>query len=998
MDPSPTALSVPGYAANTIVILKDWGKYGRAERTTYHLDLLEVLPTSDGSTSNRQNQDKQDVCGVTKLLECMPSVSGKNLSRKQRRALRGALLRFNRNAARFHQEQLVYCYEPPVLPLRLNVNSKMYFGYEKTRMAFCVDASPTLTYTVGSGDVCCPLDRLPVMASIYFKALAESIPCPSALESGLWQPELAVSVIAVFPSEAGVPDFSLMVRDYRINSKESAEELARLIKRWVSKEVEYRIATRLSRSEDRLRRSADSWIIPSHQSSLHDILEAADSALDTLSSVARPLITIATDCRSISGENVNVSTYPDCPISFIDLSFPESEESTIDEDNMPTDLLSFDPNPGYTPLHFSSNYKALHHLSRRTRGCFWNEELLKKAAGAKPGDAGGAVATSHDAFFASVRHSAKPNAIQWNTYFSMSQLSQMVSSQTLGSPMTPVEDSSDLVVHPVSTYMVNPIPLKGLIILRCKEGYRVTQFGLSPLDPGRVSIEFVLSLDPSTALFYELVYNTLSGNGGTLGFAHVKVGIAGDPILASIAKKEIELSLTSGTVVGSKIGITISDIRRQDQLHSSLSAVTFANNLLISDAGELNELLCSLTDRERNLHFRAEEFDVVCVRNVLLDDGKSDNDDGSEELFDALSSLAIETLADKMIFHSEADSLQGTQPFCIYELFSVEGVSRLFTIRILSLEWYQCSDRFKMMLSLKSRLADLTHSRLMQIQMAKFLVTKSNQRFDSRFLMMEKQQYHAKWELVLDPQLLPLLIKRRVEIGNFYLLESRNDHALFAKLVFPNDQSECPGTLVQYQLRVTNERVMVDLRMESLSGDLFWNRHMNKESQFYQMYNRIRRRDQECNRALQSRTNLLQLFEETVETDPTRIAMDAHHLLEYASQQSRRLPAFNHQDGRDGIANDTLRSLTKASMIKQTLCKRVAVLNLASYAEEFSGDWFLAEFDGTVALVNIRLHTSLPSENEEQRYFDMVAFVVSVGDVSLVRFVTALSKCCFSVV
>ena len=74
-----------------------------------------------------------------------------------------------------------------------------------TRIAFCVDASPSLTSTFGvignSNGPCCALDRLPDMARTFFNSLIEPVSASSLGDPGLWCPVIAVTVIAVIVSD-----------------------------------------------------------------------------------------------------------------------------------------------------------------------------------------------------------------------------------------------------------------------------------------------------------------------------------------------------------------------------------------------------------------------------------------------------------------------------------------------------------------------------------------------------------------------------------------------------------------------------------------------------------------------------------------------------------------------------------------------------------------------------------------------------------------------------
>ena len=64
------------------------------------------------------------------------------------------------------------------------------------------------------------------------------------------------------------------------------------------------------------------------------------------------------------------------------------------------------------------------------------------------------------------------------------------------------------------------------------------------------------------------------------------------------------------------------------------------------------------------------------------------------------------------------------------------------------------------------------------------------------------EHHHAQWDLLKDPELLPLLMKRRAEMGRFRLLESSDQSAIFAKLIPEPPPVGSPGDLVQYQIAI----------------------------------------------------------------------------------------------------------------------------------------------------------------------------------------------------
>ena len=108
--------------------------------------------------------------------------------------------------------------------------------------------------------------------------------------------------------------------------------------------------------------------------------------------------------------------------------------------------------------------------------------------------------------------------------------------------------------------------------------------------------------------------------------------------------------------------------------------------------------------------------------------------------------------------------------------------------------------------------------------------------------------HHKTWKIVKDPEVLPLITKRRNLVGNFMIIHSEEKRAVLAKLV--NHDA------VVYQVLLRDDGILVDLHME-LNPSLF-NPFYAIQSQFGAIYERVKRKDMECAKNLHARTNLIQ--------------------------------------------------------------------------------------------------------------------------------------------
>lgn len=508
-----------GDAVAVTIILRDWEAYGLTERVCYHFDLTETLTaTFAGNSSvatavaanstndavgaaNQQTPPLADVmttsstrshdlvCGVAALLDCVPTTAWHKLSKRQRKILRNAVLEWNRKAHKaMYQQRTLACYEPKVLPLRLTPSTRVMFGYQVTRIAFVLDASPSLTTAFGSSGssstsylddtntsgsnnkFSCALDRLPHMARTFFTSLVDKIETSSFIpDSGPWQPRLAVSVIAVFPrkrpttrirnsrdgslverNETDDIDFDLnvLVRDACVNDRQSAELLADNIEEWAMEEVESEIARRVSRNQSGLAVASvvggsfdDAWTIPLYVSSLEDLLSAADASLSIMSSQARPVIVLATDGRSVDcdsplpgllvADDDKFNYRVDVPLIVLDLSSPDSHLPTANATQLggvrdASNFLTDDPGTAF-PLHLSDDTEALYGICQATGGCFFDAHLLKEASTNLAGTVDPDSPLSLDRLLSFKRLTFRPNALQWYTLFSVSPLSPPLS-------------------------------------------------------------------------------------------------------------------------------------------------------------------------------------------------------------------------------------------------------------------------------------------------------------------------------------------------------------------------------------------------------------------------------------------------------------------------------------------------------------------------------------------------------------------------------------------
>ena len=1069
-----------GDASSAIFLLRDYSRFGLPERICYHFDLAEALTTTTSSTTKPEvktaasekvsvknfssaaergtieddgnpetsnseiNYNPTLTCGILQVLELAPAAVSHRLSKRQKRFLRMRLREFNTKAEKVHHEHSTVCYQPQDLPLRCNPSTKVSFGYEKTRIAFCVDASASLTSTFGingsrpsssKDKVFCPLDRLPEMARIFFSSLIE--PTSNTSTSKSWVPLISVTVLAVYPI-GKISETNLLVRDFLVHDAESAKELIDRIERWTYSEVESGISERLSR-----RQAASTWSIPIYSSNLRHILEAGDYALDVLSSDARPVIVVATDGRSISCEGI-VDVFldvdrVDIPIHVLDLSLNETH-TMEDENHLSTNhemnFLTYDPGGimGF-PLYLTDDSEALFVVCRATGGCFLDFSLLSESA---KSTAGQQQTTDElvEQSYSFRRRFVKMNGLQWLVLFSLSPISPTFNSswgkllppsylqkqlsksmmevaasstettdlfrhqggvrqvivneqfQRIGSSseVTPIASGRKQHIHSqtiFSTYVVSPVRIKALILTRVKEGYRAKQYGLSTHDPDKVLIQFTLPLESGTILHYELSYKALSLENYLVGSAQIKIELSGDPrFIQAVKNNFLHQSMhiqeqrlhTIREKRMERLCVAIRGIRRGDIMQSYLKPPQKWDNILANSDSPFVKRLGTLKYVERKRHFQNDQFDVVCSGTIPygMDDaflsGFMTNEDGKQELIESITNWSTQTMTKDSKFLKRCSNSGQMTNYCVVEIEESRKASKLFTIVV---EFFGGTDpikRFETLYSLKRALGDLKNVKVLGKQIAPFLIGNKNSLLKDN---VQIQFHHASWDLVKDSELLSLLSKRRTEIGGFRLLESRDDYALFAKLA-PRT-SDSPGDLIQYEIAVHNDKVVIDLHMESESGVFDpYSAGAGKVNQFSKRVNVIRRRDQECGRALKSRTTLLQGFNEQVEDKTTGRdhQLCVERLLAYSSRVTRSLHYFRNF----GDVNDILVQLTSELLLSKKFGVKSARLKIDSdtlICDEEAGVWFIIQYDRQTMSV---LHLSLVDHK-------MTYFTIMISDL-----------------
>lgn len=460
--------------------------------------------------------------------------------------------------------------------------------------------------------------------------------------------------------------------------------------------------------------------------------------------------------------------------------------------------------------------------------------------------------------------------------------------------------------------------------------------------------------------------------------------------------------------MSAKLGRLLRSIRREDLLQSYLSPLKWSDQLLKAESPFVRRL-GTLTKQQKVKHFRYDEFDCVCVgrmpyaQDAEFLDAFQDSDSGEEDLLEAISSWATGRVQSghrerAMTFIRKlGNGLDGLPSYCLLSIERSRVASRLFTVSVEIFEGASSAPRrLGILASLRGILAKLKDVRVLEMQMGPFLMGFRRQNVveldEPRQSFLASQYLHESWDLVYDKELLRLLMRRRAEIGGFWLLDSSDSYALFARLHskdgFVERKRDDPGDMVQYQVSILADRVVIDLHMESECG-VFRN-DLCAGGQFGTLVTNLKKRDQECGLALRARTQVLSAFEDTPSASDAgeSYAESAMRLLAYSSRVEQRLRAFHP------IflgANDALCEEFKAMLLGQQFGPKVALLSVDPSTDEQKfapGLWFLVNYDKDTFGI-LHLGSTISCDVEESSGCSVATatltfYTLSISDVSCV--------------
>lgn len=571
-----------------------------------------------------------------------------------------------------------------------------------------------------------------------------------------------------------------------------------------------------------------------------------------------------------------------------------------------------------------------------------------------------------------------------------------------------------------SMYIVSPVRVKGLLLLRIKEGYRAKQYGQSTYDPDKVSIHFTLPLELGTVIHYELSYKALQDQSPLQGVANIKIELSGEKSFIQTVKNDfisnaahVQRSRPSTIAMkaSAKLCKVLRGVRKEDCLQAYLCPLSWVDKITTADCA-FTRRLGTLSQLQRRKHFRLDAFEVVCVGRMPyeLDDYQLlsefiDFDTGEQELFKSLSEWSTQTIKEKNRYVKKTTSSRDDLiAYCVIEVTRSGPTSRLFTITVEAFGGSNAVDRLVVLSSLKETVSRSRDVLVLKKPVNEFLIGLRDPLCPELKLLqtnrfLESHVHHENWDGGPNPELLALLTKRRIEVASFWLIYSSDTYCLFAKLVTgdegklatadftkASDSASSKLYQVQYQIAIISGSVVIDMHVEREQGVFFTQLPM--QSGFHALFERVRRHDQECGRALGSRASLLALL--TREESLVRGAVDdqlvsVKRLLKYASRVSRKLRFFHCGAS---IANKVLEELTVKLMLSDSFHVQVKQLSLdidAVVSDVDRGIWFLMQFDAhTMGMAHLESSERQASATDDQpsfMYRNLTFFTIGLSDL-----------------
>ena len=428
-------------------------------------------------------------------------------------------------------------------------------------------------------------------------------------------------------------------------------------------------------------------------------------------------------------------------------------------------------------------------------------------------------------------------------------------------------------------------------------------------------------------------------------------------------------------------------IRKEDYLDSYLCLPGWGDVDHMSPGSSFLRRLESLSSLQRHRHFRSETLEVVTTgggnpyERAESIFGDMEQNSGEKELFETLGSWSTEVISDGKIYLKEIS--RATEDdlayYCILRVSQCPAVSRLFSITVDFHGELDTEQRLAILFTFKESLKSCAELLLLDRGVCKYIslrpLLQSTVRKPS---WGEYFLQHKSWELLKDPEVLPLLFKRRHIIGGFFILHADENRAVFCKFV--EDDYAQTSDMVLYQVLQRQDGIYVDIHLESCRAA--FHPFRSKSYPLYALYERVRRRDKDCAKNLRSRTNLLAELDSSNDIHNARDSKqheDVARIMRVSTPTIAKMRFFSEGAG---SANNTLCDLMAHHMTSDLFHTQTARLSVEG-VDGHEGVFFIMRLDWYVLSVAcLESRDQIETENElQQTYRDLTFFTAGIIDL-----------------
>lgn len=490
-----------------------------------------------------------------------------------------------------------------------------------------------------------------------------------------------------------------------------------------------------------------------------------------------------------------------------------------------------------------------------------------------------------------------------------------------------------------------------------------------------------------TVLHYEFDYVSSPSHNAMVGNAKVSISLSGEAGFIDMVKKKSELysseklhATTLKEKACNRIFTFLKFIKDEDLIESEICALDWADKL--TENSVFLRRLATLDKNHIYRHFRNETFEVIRVGDAmrqLVHLGKSEDDDSSSgnEVIKSIHRWSHRTLVPGRLYFRQLPMTEGNLThYCIVEIKSTT-LRRVCSIQVHYFEQVDTNERVACLKSLQSTIessGDL------------LVVPRPLSRRVAHSTQESNLYQHEFWELLCEPELLPLVAKRRSYFDNFILVKFvPMEEVVLVKFV-PDHSNRI--YIVIYHLVMFSDKALARIYMDREQGIIKKIHSGTSEASTSPLFTgicvNVKERDHKCARALRSRRILLKLFD-CGTLEPTELIAINHtdhvqRLLLYATKAVKKLRFFNDLFGQ---ASSILEKLTIDFMLSGGLNSQVAEIFVGesqNIGELGKGRWFLVKFDAETIGIFHFPSTSI-SAGENISFRELSFFAVAFADL-----------------